>query len=236
MPLKKILILTVIVCGISSFYIFGLAEYFTLDFFLGQRDSLLGYQAENPVPAALVFFFTYILITAFSLPAATLITLLGGAIFGLAQGLLLVSFASTIGASLAFLMARTLFQDSVQKRFESNLEKINKGIEKEGAFYLFSLRLVPVFPFVAVNLLMGLTKIPLTRYFWVSQLGMLPGTFVYVNAGTQLAEVNSLGQIASPAILLSFAALGLFPLLAKRLVEHLRALKAQKDHNKANND
>lgn len=235
MPLKKILILTAVVCGISSFYIFGLAEYFTLDFFLEQRDSLLGYQAENPLTAALVFFFTYILITAFSLPAATLITLLGGAIFGLAQGLLLVSFASTIGASLAFLMARTLFQDSVQRRFESSLEKINKGIEKEGAFYLFSLRLVPVFPFVAVNLLMGLTKIPLTRYFWVSQLGMLPGTFVYVNAGTQLAEVNSLGQIASPAILLSFAALGLFPLLAKRLVERLRALKVQKASN-ANKD
>jgi uncharacterized membrane protein YdjX (TVP38/TMEM64 family) len=228
MPIKKILILTAIILGVSSFYLFGLAEYFTLDFFIEQRDKVLSYQAENPISAAAIFFFTYVLITAFSLPAATLITLLGGAIFGLAQGLLLVSFASTIGASLAFLMARTLFQDSVEKRFKSSFEKINQGIEKEGAFYLFSLRLVPLFPFVAVNLLMGLTKIPLTRYFWVSQLGMLPGTFVYVNAGTQLAEVNSLGQIASPTILLSFAALGLFPLLAKRLLERIRALKADR--------
>ncbi|WP_197474087.1 TVP38/TMEM64 family protein, partial [Oleiphilus sp. HI0066] len=203
MSVKKLILIISIAAAFVVFYSLGLDQYLSLDYFLAQRDALLDYQANEPFKAAVIFFLIYVAVTALSLPAATLITLAAGAIFGLVQGLLLVSFASTIGASIAFLMARTLFRDSVQQRFQSSFSKINEGIDKEGAFYLFGLRLVPIFPFVAVNLLMGLTNFPLRRYFWVSQLGMLPGTFVYVNAGTQLAELDSLSGIASPAILLS---------------------------------
>lgn len=232
MPLKKILLALVVITAIAAFYGLGLDQYLNLENFLAQRDAILEYQAENPYQSALSFFALYIAITAFSLPAATLITLAAGAIFGLWQGVLLVSFASTIGASLAFLMARTLFRDSVQGRFKSSFEKINSGVEREGAFYLFGLRLVPIFPFVAVNLLMGLTNIRLSQYFWVSQLGMLPGTIVYVNAGTQLAELDSLAGIASPAMLLSFAALGIFPIIAKRALERLKARRVYKGYSK----
>lgn len=232
MPAKKILLAVVVVTAIAAFYGLGLDQYLNLENFLTQRDALLEYQAANPYESALSFFAIYIAVTAFSLPAATLITLAAGAIFGLWQGVLLVSFASTIGASLAFLMARTLFRDSVQERFKSSFEKINSGVEREGAFYLFGLRLVPIFPFVAVNLLMGLTNIRLSQYFWVSQLGMLPGTIVYVNAGTQLAELDSLAGIASPAMLLSFAALGIFPIIAKRALERIKAKRVYKGYSK----
>lgn len=232
MPVKKILLALAILSAVAIFYGLGLNQYLSLENFLSQRDALLEYQAENPLTSAIAFFTIYVAITAFSLPAAALITLAGGAIFGLGQGVVLVSFASTIGASLAFLMARTLFRDSVQKRFKGSFEKINQGVEREGAFYLFGLRLVPIFPFFAVNLLMGLTNISLFRYFWVSQLGMLPGTIVYVNAGTQLAELDSLSGIASPALLLSFAALGIFPILAKRILERLKANRVYKDYSK----
>lgn len=202
---KKLLIVAVIVGAIIAFYSLGFDQYLSLDSFREQRDSLLSYQDSNPWQAALLFFALYVAVTALSLPAATLITLAAGAIFGLWQGLLLVSFASTIGATLAFLMARTLFRDTVQERFKGTFSKINQGIEREGAFYLFGLRLVPIFPFVAVNLLMGLTNFSVVRYFWVSQIGMLPGTIVYVNAGTQLGQLESIAGIASPAVLLSFA-------------------------------
>ena len=234
MPVKKILLAIVVIAAITAFYGLGLDQYLNLENFLTQRDAILEYQAANPYQSALSFFALYVAITAFSLPAATLITLAAGAIFGLWQGVLLVSFASTIGASLAFLMARTLFRDSVQEKFKSSFEKINSGVEREGAFYLFGLRLVPIFPFVAVNLLMGLTNIRLRQYFWVSQIGMLPGTIVYVNAGTQLAELDSLAGIASPAMLLSFAALGIFPIIAKRALERLKARRVYKGYSKPN--
>ena len=232
MSFKKLILIIAIAAAFVVFYSLGLDQYLSLDYFLAQRDALLDYQANEPFKAAAIFFLIYVAVTALSLPAATLITLAAGAIFGLVQGLLLVSFASTIGASIAFLMARTLFRDSVQQRFQSSFSKINEGIDKEGAFYLFGLRLVPIFPFVAVNLLMGLTNFPLRRYFWVSQLGMLPGTFVYVNAGTQLAELDSLSGIASPAILLSFAALGIFPFVAKRVLERIKAQRVYSEYDK----
>lgn len=232
MSSKKLLIGGLVVIAIAAFYGFELDRFLSLENFLEQRDRILDYEANNPLISAIGFFILYVLVTAFSLPAATIITLAAGAIFGLAKGVLIVSFASTIGASLAFLMARTLLRESVQERFKQSFYKINAGIEREGAFYLFGLRLVPLFPFVAVNLLMGLTNIGLWRYFWVSQLGMLPGTIVYVNAGTQLAELESLAGIASPGLLLSFAALGIFPLIAKRALERIKGMRVYKTFDK----
>jgi pyruvate/2-oxoglutarate dehydrogenase complex dihydrolipoamide dehydrogenase (E3) component/uncharacterized membrane protein YdjX (TVP38/TMEM64 family) len=225
MSFKKISTAALIIAIISCFFIFDLGHYLSLDYFLSQRDEIIQYAADQPVLSAATFFALYVLVTAFSLPAAAVITLAGGAIFGLWKGLLLVSFASTIGATLAFLMARTVLRDYVENKFSHMLSRVNEGIAKEGSFYLFGLRLVPLFPFFAVNLLMGLVQISTLRYFIVSQVGMLPGTFIFVNAGTQLAQVNELGQILSPTLLISFAALGVFPLLAKRLLEKLQASK-----------
>jgi uncharacterized membrane protein YdjX (TVP38/TMEM64 family) len=175
--------------------------------------------------AALLFFVAYVAVTGLSLPGAAVMTLAGGAVFGLFWGLLLVSFASSLGATLAFLASRFLLRDWVQQRFGDRLRAINAGIEKEGGFYLFTLRLVPVFPFFVINLLMGLTPIKTRTFYWVSQIGMLAGTLVYVNAGTQLARIDSLAGILSPALLGSFVLLGLFPLLAKKIVDAVAARK-----------
>ena len=181
-----------------------------------------------PLTAALVFFVIYVVVTGLSLPGAAIMTLVGGAVFGLLWGTVIVSFASTIGATLAFLVARFLLRDTVQQRFGDNLKSVNAGVEKDGAFYLFALRLVPAFPFFVINLAMGLTPIRTAMFYIVSQIGMLPGTLVYVNAGTQLANVESLGDIASPSLLASFALLGIFPLIAKKVVEVVKARQAYK--------
>lgn len=185
--------------------------------------DLAAWKAAQPWTAAALFFVVYVLVTALSLPGAALLTLAGGALFGLWQGLLVVSFASTTGATLAMLAARFVLGQSVQQRFGHRLSTINAGIAKDGPFYLLSLRLVPVFPFFLINLLMGLTQLPVRTFYWVSQLGMLPGTVVYVLAGTQLAQVDSLGGIVSPGLLGSFALLGLFPWVAKWLVAKWQA-------------
>ncbi len=171
---------------------------------------------------SLLFFVLYIAVAALSLPGAAVLTLAAGALFGLVWGVVLVSFASSIGATLAFLVARFILRDSVQKRFGDRLQAINKGIEQEGAFYLFTLRLVPIFPFFLINLLMGLTPIRTLTFYWISQVGMLAGTVVYVNAGTQLAQIESIGGILSPGLVLSFAALGIFPLIGKKVVDWLK--------------
>jgi uncharacterized membrane protein YdjX (TVP38/TMEM64 family) len=177
---------------------------------------LVDIYAQHTLMAIGVYMLIYIAVTALSLPGAAVMTLAGGALLGLLTGTVVISFASTIGATLAFLVSRFLLKDWVQSRFKDKLKAINQGIEKEGAFYLFTLRLVPVFPFFIINLVMGLTPISIRRFYLVSQLGMLPGTLVYVNAGTQLAQIDSLKGILSPGLLLSFALLGLFPLLAKK--------------------
>ncbi|MCW8346509.1 TVP38/TMEM64 family protein [Vibrio sp. ZSDZ65] len=190
-------------------------QYLTLENAKAQQAELASYIDANFVAAALTYFFLYIAITAFSVPGAAVVTLLGAALFGFWSSLLLVSFASTIGATLAFLSSRFLLRDWVQRQFGAKLTTINDGVEKDGAFYLFSLRLIPVFPFFLINLLMGLTPIRVSKYYLVSQLGMLPGTAVYLNAGTQLANIDSLSGIVSPTVLASFALLGLFPLIAK---------------------
>ncbi|PID42892.1 MAG: pyridine nucleotide-disulfide oxidoreductase [Proteobacteria bacterium] len=230
-PKKKILT-GVIAALIATFFILDLGQYLSLDYLGQQKEALGEYQEHNPGRSAFFYMLIYIAVTALSLPGATVMTLAGGAIFGLGQGLLLVSFASTIGATLAFLISRTLLKESVQNRFGDSLESINKGMAKEGAFYLFGLRLVPLFPFFVINLVMGLTSIRAGTFFLVSQAGMLPGTLVYVNAGTQLASIDSVSGILSPGLLISFALLGLFPIVAKKALAWFQARKAMTPYSK----
>lgn len=225
MTKAKLLLIAIIAVLIGAFFVFDLAQYLSLEFFQSQKDTFIEFHASQPLLTAAIYFLIYVTVTALSLPAAAVITLAGGAIFGLVWGTVLVSFASTIGATLAFLLARTVLRESVEKKFSNMLGSINAGIEKEGAFYLFGLRLVPIFPFFAVNLLMGLTQMKVRQYFVASQLGMLPGTIVYVNAGTQIAQIESLGDIVSPAVLLSFVLLGVFPIIAKKLLGAVQAKK-----------
>ena len=225
MNFRKLLLLVAVLMAIVAFFTFDLNRYFSLDFLQQSQARFAELRAQQPLALALGYFAVYVAVTALSLPGATIVTLAGGAIFGLGWGLLIVSFASSIGATLAFLTARFLLRDSVQARFGQRLAEVDKGIQKEGAFYLFTLRLIPVVPFFLINLLMGLTKMKAWTFYWVSQLGMLAGTAVYVNAGTQLGQLTSLQGILSPALLGSFVLLGLFPLIARRVVEVVQKRK-----------
>jgi pyruvate/2-oxoglutarate dehydrogenase complex dihydrolipoamide dehydrogenase (E3) component/uncharacterized membrane protein YdjX (TVP38/TMEM64 family) len=218
LKLRQVLLLVAVLLGITAFFSWGLDRYFSLAFLKESQASLASLREQQPLSVALGFFLLYVAVTALSLPGATIVTLAGGALFGLGWGLLLVSFASTIGATLAFLAARFVLRDSIEARFGSRLAEIDRGMEKDGAFYLFTLRLIPVVPFFVINLLMGLTKMKTWTFYWVSQAGMLAGTAVYVNAGTQLARLDSVQGILSPALLGSFVLLGLFPLIARRVV------------------
>lgn len=223
--MKKLIILLLIIGAVVGFFAFGLDEILTLDYIKSQQADLMQLRDDAPVMISLIFFVIYVVVTALSLPGAVIMTLLGGGLFGLAWGFVIVSFASTIGATLAFLVARYLLRDSVQNRFGDRLEPINRGVAEEGAFYLFSLRLVPIFPFFLINILMGLTPIKTFTFYWVSQVGMLAGTLVFINAGTQLAAITELKGILSPGLLFSFALLGIFPLLAKKVTEWLKKKK-----------
>lgn len=222
--MKKIVLL-LIVAAVVAVFAFDLHSLLTLDSLKTRLEQFREFQIESPWLVAGVFFAAYVLVTAFSIPGAAVMTLAAGALFGLLQGLILVSFASTIGATLAFIGARYLLRDSVQAKFGNRLKAINEGVEKEGAFYLFTLRLVPVFPFFLINLLMGLTSMKAFTFFWVSQLGMFAGTVVYVNAGTELAKIDSLAGILSPGLILSFVLLGVFPLIAKKVTDKIKARK-----------
>ncbi len=224
--IKRIVIAATIVAFVAIFLIFDLGAYLSFDNLKQSHTQLAGMRDTNPILLSAAFFAIYVLVTALSLPGASVMTLGGGAFFGLAWGLVLVSFASTAGATLAFLSSRYIFKDAVQKRFGDRLETINRGIENEGAFYLFMLRLVPLVPFFVVNLVMGVTPISTRTYIWVSQVGMLAGTVVYVNAGTQLGKLEGLSGIFSPSLILSFAVLGLFPLVAKRVIGWVRNRKS----------
>ena len=204
---------------------FGLGALLTLDNLKASRDALQAQVQARPLATAAVFFAVYVAATALSIPGALVLTLAAGAMFGLGWGLLLVSFASSLGALLAFLVARYLLRDGIQARFGKALAPINEGVRKDGTFYLLTLRLVPVFPFWLINLLMGLTPMGAGRFYLVSQIGMLAGTAVYVNAGTQLAAIQSPGDILSPGLWGSFVLLGLFPLLAKAVVAWLERRK-----------
>ncbi|ELT7697746.1 TVP38/TMEM64 family protein [Vibrio vulnificus] len=211
-----LLIATIILLAVNF------SQYLILDNAKAQQLALNSFIEENFLFASISYFVIYVGLTAFSIPGATVVTLLGAALFGFWYSLLLVSFASTIGATIAFLSSRYLLKDWVQARFGDKLSAINQGVEKDGAFYLFSLRLIPVFPFFLINLLMGLTPISIGRYYLTSQIGMLPGTAVYLNAGTQLADINSLSGILSPTVLASFALLGVFPIAVKWIMSKFR--------------
>ena len=212
-----------VVLAVAAFFAFGLSRYLSLEFIKSQQGQLEAWRAANPLVAALTFFGIYVAVTALSLPGATILTLAAGAIFGLAWGSLIASFAASIGATLAFLISRVVLRDWVQARFAQRLAAINDGLRKDGAFYLFTLRIVPLFPFFLINLAMGLTHIRVLTFYWVSQIGMLMGTLVYVNAGTQLARIDKLADVASPGVLASLALLGLVPLIARKGIELFRA-------------
>jgi pyruvate/2-oxoglutarate dehydrogenase complex dihydrolipoamide dehydrogenase (E3) component/uncharacterized membrane protein YdjX (TVP38/TMEM64 family) len=217
---SKLLVLAVIAAAITAFFVFDLKQYVSLDYFQAQRAAIEAQVQAYPLRTALLFFGVYVAVTGLSLPGAAIMTLIAGALFGLLWGTVIVSFASTLGATLAFLASRFLLRDWVQQRFGDRLRPINEGIAREGAFYLFALRLVPAFPFFVINLVMGLTPIRTSTYYWVSQLGMFAGTLVYVYAGTQLGAFK-----ISAGLLLAFALLGIFPLLAKKALDALKARK-----------
>ena len=215
---KKIIVVFVLASCLWVFFHFNLSQYLSLEYLKGQQANFSAFYKENAMLAIGTYTGIYILSAALSLPGAALLTLLAGALFGLVTGTILVSFASTIGATLAFLVSRLLLRDLVQAKFGHFLKSFNDGIKKDGVFYLFTLRLIPAIPFFVINLVMGLTPMKTIPFFFVSQIGMLAATIVFVNAGTQLAQIESLSGILSPEIIFSFVLLGIFPLLARKLV------------------
>jgi pyruvate/2-oxoglutarate dehydrogenase complex dihydrolipoamide dehydrogenase (E3) component/uncharacterized membrane protein YdjX (TVP38/TMEM64 family) len=221
--MKKALLLLALLLLAAAFFVFDLDRLLTLQGIKDSQQRIAALLNDSWWLVAAAYFSIYVVVTALSLPGAAAMTLAGGALFGLLGGGILVSFASSIGATLAFLVSRYFLRDSVQRRFGARLKAVDEGIEREGAFYLFALRLVPLFPFFLINLLMGLTPMRAGRFYWVSQLGMLPGTLVYVNAGTQLAQIENARDIVSLPLLLSFAVLGVFPLIARHTLDRLRA-------------
>ena len=220
--MKKLALVGVILMVVIAFFALDLDRHLTLDALKQGQAGFAGLYAEHPWQVLGAYFAAYVVMAALSLPGAAIMTIAAGMLFGLATGTVLVSFASSIGATLAFLVSRFLLRDAVQSRFGDRLGAINRGVERDGAFYLFTLRLVPVFPFFLINLLMGLTPLHTATFYWVSQLGMLAGTAVYVNAGTQIGRIESPGDIVSPGLLASFALLGVFPLIARFVIERMR--------------
>jgi pyruvate/2-oxoglutarate dehydrogenase complex dihydrolipoamide dehydrogenase (E3) component/uncharacterized membrane protein YdjX (TVP38/TMEM64 family) len=222
---KKIALFLIIGLMISAFFWFDLGQYLTLAFFKLQQEAIATFYTTNPTQTMLIYFTIYVIVTGLSLPGAAIMTLAGGAVFGVVSGTIIVSFASTIGATLAFIASRYLLRDFIIAKFGDKLSTIDEGIKKDGALYLFTLRLVPAFPFFVINMVMGLTALPTITFYLVSQIGMLAGTIVFVNAGTQIAQLESLSGILSPELMGSFVLLGIFPILAKKVVEWLKAKK-----------
>lgn len=232
MSRQKWLVLGLILALVGLYFGFDLNHYFDLDYLKSKQAGITQFYSQHPWWSAFLYFSMYIVITAFSLPGAALLTLAAGAVFGLALGVALVSFASTIGATLAFLVARYLLRELVQQRFSARLRTINAGMEREGALYLLTLRLVPIFPFFMINLLMGLTRLRTSTYYWVSQLGMFPATVVYVNAGTQLGQIETLRGILSPGVIGSFVLLGVFPWVARWLIQFIKNYSRSREFEK----
>ncbi len=228
----RVTVAALFVTAIAAFFLLDLQQYFRLEVLREQRDSLLAFTEANFVLMIAAYMGVYILMAALSVPGAAVMTLAGGALFGVVTGTIAVSFASTTGATLVFLAARFLFRDAVQQRFGKRIAAINRGVEKDGAFYLLALRLVPVFPFWVINLVMALTPIRTWTYFWVSQIGMLPATIVYVNAGTQLARVDSVGDVLSPQLIGAFVLLGLLPLILRWTLRFLERRRVYRGHRK----
>jgi len=228
----KLILVALLVIAVFGYITLDLGQYLTLEYAQSQLSNIQDYKNENFAQTAVIYFIGYVIATGLSIPGAIIITLLGGAIFGLFWGTLLVSFASSIGATLAFLASRVLLRDWVQRRFGDYLAPLNKGIEKDGSFYLFSIRMVPLFPFFVVNLLMGLTAIRTTSFYLASQAGMLIGTAVYVNAGSELSQISSLSGLVSPPVLGSLVLLGVFPLIAKLILNSIQRNKALQSFEK----
>jgi uncharacterized membrane protein YdjX (TVP38/TMEM64 family) len=208
----------VLLGAIVAYFVFDLGQILSLENFKASQANIVAAKDANPVLYISGFFLLYVAVTGLSIPGAAIMTLIAGALFGVLIGTIIVSFASTMGATLAFLSARFVLRDWVQGKFGERLRAIDEGLEKDGAFYLFTLRLIPVFPFFVINLLMGLTRIKTRTFFWVSQLGMLPATIVFVNAGTQISRIESTAGLLSPMLIASFVALALFPWAAKAIV------------------
>lgn len=225
MNTRKIVLVALLAASAAAFFALDLGRFLSLDYLKQSQAQFAVLVQTQPLLVAGSYFAIYVAATALSLPGAAILTLAGGAIFGLGWGLLIVSFASSVGATLAFLVARFVLRDSIEARFGDRLAEINRGVQKDGAFYLFTLRLIPVVPFFVINLVMGLTQMRARTFYWVSQLGMLAGTAVFVNAGTQLAQIDSLKGILSPGLLGSFVLLGLFPLVARKVIEALQKRK-----------
>ena len=230
--MKRLILIGAVIAAIIAFFAFDLNQYLSLDALKQGQEKFQNLYRANPAAVLGTFFAIYVLVTALSLPGAAIMTLAAGALFGLVTGTILVSFASSIGATLAFLASRFLFRDAVKNKFGERIKKIDEGVEREGGFYLFAMRLVPAFPFFVINLVMGLTSLRTWTFYWVSQIGMLAGTIVYVNAGTQLAEVEAVGDVLSIELIGSFVLLGLFPLIAKKIVEWVKARKVYKGYSK----
>ena len=230
--IKKLFLVLIAAAAIGLFFHFNLHQLLTLEGLKGSMDQFSQYKEQSPLLVFGGFFLLYVVVTALSLPGAAILTLAAGALFGLVEALLVASFASTVGATLAFLVSRYLLRDTIKQRFPERLDAIDAGVEKEGGFYLFTLRLVPVFPFFLINLLMGVTSIKAWTFYWVSQIGMLAGTFVFVNAGTQLAQIESLSGILSLDLILSFALLGVFPFIAKEILNVFKKRRVYKNYTK----
>jgi len=226
----KILIIAMIVVAICSYYYFCLEKFLSLEYVQSHLDFMKVYKQQHFEVFAAIFFLAYIMVAALSIPGALILTITSGALFGLFWGIIISSFASSIGATLAFLASRLILREWVQNKYRDYLVPINKGIEKEGAFYLFSIRMIPLFPFFVTNLLMGLTSISVSSFYLVSQIGMFLGTIVYVNAGTELSKITSLSGLLSTPILLSFAFLGMLPLVTKYIVSFIRQRNHEKIH------
>lgn len=211
---------------IAAYFIFDIGQYLSLEFLQAKHQLLSEHANENRIPTIAIYFLVYVISAVLSLPGISLLTIGAGAIFGFTTGLILVSFASAIGATLAFLLARYLFKDVVQNKFSSQLQTINSGIETEGAFYLFTMRLIPLIPYFLINLLMGLTPIKTSLFYLVSQVGMLPVTAIFTYSGNQLAQIKTLEDILSPSLLFAFALLGIFPIVTKKLIDFYKRKKS----------
>lgn len=222
MNIKKLILLALFTALGTAFFVFDLGQYLTLAYLKSRQADFAALYAANRFTVLGAYFLLYVATTALSLPGATVLTLAGGALFGFWAGFVVISFASALGATLACFAARFLLRDFVRTRFGQRLASVDKGVREEGAFYLFTVRLIPVVPFFVINLAMGLTAMPLRTFYWVSQLGMLPGTMVFVNAGKELGRIDSLSGILSPSLIASFALLGLFPLASKKIMARVR--------------
>ena len=230
--MKRLLIIAALAALVAAYFFFGLGDYLTVEGIKQVAGDVGAYYERNPAQVIVGFFFVYVAVAAASLPGAAVMTLAAGALFGVLVGTIIVSFASTLGATLAFLASRYVLRDGIEARFGERLRTVNQGLERDGAFYLFTIRMIPLFPFFVVNLVMGLTRIGTWTFAWVSQIGMLLGTIVYVNAGTQLARIDSLSGIASPAVLASFALLGIAPWFAKAIIGWIKRRKVYAGFNR----